>query len=99
MKPLPPVTVMRRAFAEKDPSFDGLFFVAVRTTGIFCRPVCRARPPRRENVEFFASASEAVRQGYRACKLCRPGDGAAAAAPPETVRRLAALAQSRGDEP
>jgi AraC family transcriptional regulator, regulatory protein of adaptative response / methylated-DNA-[protein]-cysteine methyltransferase len=63
---------MRRAFAEKDSSFDGTFFVAVKSTSIFCRPVCRAKPPKPQNVEFFATADEALRSGYRACKLCHP---------------------------
>jgi AraC family transcriptional regulator of adaptative response/methylated-DNA-[protein]-cysteine methyltransferase len=65
---------MRRAFAEKDSSFDGTFFVAVKSTSIFCRPVCRAKPPKPQNVEFFATADEALRNGYRACKLCHPLD-------------------------
>jgi AraC family transcriptional regulator of adaptative response/methylated-DNA-[protein]-cysteine methyltransferase len=77
---------MWKAFSEKDPAFDGTFFVAVKTTGIFCRPVCRAKPPRPDNVEFFPTAREAVREGYRACKLCRPLEPAGR--PPEGVRRL-----------
>jgi methylphosphotriester-DNA--protein-cysteine methyltransferase len=44
---------MRRAFQRKDPAYDGTFIVAVKTTGVFCRPVCRAKPPRPQNVEFF----------------------------------------------
>jgi AraC family transcriptional regulator of adaptative response/methylated-DNA-[protein]-cysteine methyltransferase len=63
---------MRRAFARKDSAFDGTFFVAVKSTSIFCRPVCRAKPPKPENVEFFATAQDALRHGYRACKLCHP---------------------------
>src|SRR5262245_51549460 len=69
---LPSRRAMHKAFAEKDPAYDGTFFVAVKTTGIFCRPVCRAKPPKKQNVEFFASAQSAVRAGYRPCKLCRP---------------------------
>jgi AraC family transcriptional regulator of adaptative response/methylated-DNA-[protein]-cysteine methyltransferase len=83
---------MRRAFAAKDPAYDGTFFVAVRTTGVFCRPVCRAKPPRAENVEFFPTAQDAVRRGYRACKLCRPLD--AAGAPPPLVARLLDLVEA-----
>ena len=97
MSGLPSISVMRRAFAEKDASFDGLFIVAVRTTGIFCRPTCRARPPRPENVEFFASASEAEARGYRACKMCRPTD--APGRLPEIVDRLIGLAVESGDVP
>jgi AraC family transcriptional regulator, regulatory protein of adaptative response / methylated-DNA-[protein]-cysteine methyltransferase len=89
---LPPIPVMRRAFAAKDASFDGTFFAAVRTTGVFCRPVCRAKPARPENLEFFPTAADALRRGYRPCKLCRPLDHAAAGAP-DVVARLLALAE------
>ncbi|HET9622216.1 MAG TPA: Ada metal-binding domain-containing protein [Kofleriaceae bacterium] len=60
------------AMARRDPTFDGAFFVAVKTTGIYCRPVCRARMPRRENVEFFCNAAAAEQAGYRPCLRCRP---------------------------
>ncbi len=56
----------------RDPSFDGLFFVGVKTTGIYCRPVCTARMPRRENIAFYPSAASAERAGYRPCLRCRP---------------------------
>jgi AraC family transcriptional regulator of adaptative response/methylated-DNA-[protein]-cysteine methyltransferase len=80
---------MWRAFLERDPDFDGLFLVAVRSTGIFCRPTCPARRPKRENVEFFGRADEAQGAGYRACKRCRPlGD------PLILVRRLRGLVES-----
>lgn len=61
-----------RALASRDARFDGRFFVAVRTTGIYCRPVCRVRLPRLENVEFFACAAAAESRGFRACRRCRP---------------------------
>ena len=63
---------MEKAFLAADASYDGLFFTAVRTTGIFCRPSCNARKPRPENVEFFATVKQAMFAGYRACKRCRP---------------------------
>src|SRR5688572_9030531 len=85
-QPLPPIKTMRRAFAAKDSRFDGVFYVAVKTTGVFCRPVCRAKPPRTENVEFYSTAQDAMYHGYRACKLCRPLD--AGRRPPEVVERL-----------
>lgn len=69
---LPPVDEMMRAFTERDASFDGVFFTGVKTTGIFCRPTCRARKPRRENVEFFPTAHEALVHGYRPCRICNP---------------------------
>lgn len=62
---------MERAFSRKDASFDGIFFVAVRTTGIFCRPSCPSKP-KLENTEFFASVKECMFAGYRACKRCDP---------------------------
>ena len=71
-KPLSPEPVLMRAFLAGDPSWDGVFLVGVRTTGIFCRPVCPARKPKPENVEFFGSAREALLEGYRPCKRCHP---------------------------
>jgi AraC family transcriptional regulator of adaptative response / methylphosphotriester-DNA alkyltransferase methyltransferase len=55
-----------------DRAFDRRFYYGVVTTGVFCRPSCRARTPRRENVRFFASAGEAEERGFRPCKRCRP---------------------------
>lgn len=60
------------AIQTRDPAADGRFFTCVRTTGIFCRPVCPARTPFAKNVTFVATAAEAVAAGYRACKRCRP---------------------------
>jgi AraC family transcriptional regulator of adaptative response / DNA-3-methyladenine glycosylase II len=61
-----------RALMARDARFDGRFFVAVRTTGIYCRPICPARTPKRENVTFHASAASAQAAGYRPCLRCRP---------------------------
>lgn len=55
-----------------DPAFDGMFFVAVRTTGVYCRPICRAGPAHSKNVTFYPSAAAAERHGYRPCLRCRP---------------------------
>ncbi len=60
------------ALLRKDKSFEGLFFVAVKTTGIFCRPSCTARKPKRENVVFYETSLDAMRDGFRPCKVCRP---------------------------
>jgi AraC family transcriptional regulator of adaptative response / DNA-3-methyladenine glycosylase II len=60
------------AVTGRDARFDGWFFTAVRTTKIYCRPSCPAQTPKRENVTFYASAAAAQRNGYRACKRCRP---------------------------
>lgn len=69
---LPSDETMFRAFESRDAAFDGIFLTAVRTTRIFCRPSCPARRPARENVEFFATAQQAMLAGYRACRRCRP---------------------------
>ncbi|MGV1003834.1 MAG: DNA-3-methyladenine glycosylase 2 family protein [Candidatus Nanopelagicales bacterium] len=61
-----------RAVASRDVRFDGQFYTAVRTTGIYCRPSCPALTPRRENVSFLPTAAAAQALGYRACKRCRP---------------------------
>jgi AraC family transcriptional regulator of adaptative response/methylated-DNA-[protein]-cysteine methyltransferase len=63
---------MERAFLGSDASYDGLFVTAVRTTGIFCRPSCRAKKPLVGNVEFFPTVREALFAGYRPCKRCEP---------------------------
>jgi AraC family transcriptional regulator of adaptative response/methylated-DNA-[protein]-cysteine methyltransferase len=63
---------MQRAYLARDASYDGLFFLAVRTTGIFCRPTCPARKPLPRNVEYFPTSRAALVAGYRPCKRCRP---------------------------
>jgi AraC family transcriptional regulator of adaptative response / DNA-3-methyladenine glycosylase II len=60
------------AASSRDARFDGVFFTAVRTTGIYCRPSCLAMTPKRENVVFYPTAAAAQQAGYRACKRCRP---------------------------
>jgi AraC family transcriptional regulator of adaptative response/methylated-DNA-[protein]-cysteine methyltransferase len=74
MSTLPTTTEMERAYLERDASYNGLFFLGVRTTGIFCRPTCPARKPLPKNVEYFPSAQGALAAGYRPCKRCRPLD-------------------------
>lgn len=71
MTALPPTAVMQRAVDRRDADFDGVFVVAVRTTGIFCRPSCPARPLP-ENREFYATPAGALGAGYRPCLRCRP---------------------------
>src|SRR5713226_2894011 len=61
-----------RAAASRDARFDGRFFTAVKTTGIYCRPVCPARTPRSENVTFYPTAAAAQEAGFRPCLRCRP---------------------------
>ena len=69
---LPSTDRMYRALTERDGTFDGVFFAAIRTTGIFCRPTCSAKKPRPENVEFYPSVRDAVVAGYRPCLRCHP---------------------------
>lgn len=61
-----------QARLRRDPAFDGLFFTAVRTTKIYCRPVCPVKHPLTRNVSFYPSAAAAERAGYRPCLRCRP---------------------------
>jgi AraC family transcriptional regulator, regulatory protein of adaptative response / methylated-DNA-[protein]-cysteine methyltransferase len=63
---------MYQIIVDKDASFEGIFVTAVKTTGIFCKPNCTARKPKRENVEFFSTVNVALSRGYRPCKVCQP---------------------------
>ena len=65
-------TEMERAFYASDPAWDGRFVAGVRTTGIFCRPLCRVRKPLPKNVEYLPDAAAARTAGYRACLRCQP---------------------------
>jgi AraC family transcriptional regulator of adaptative response / DNA-3-methyladenine glycosylase II len=75
-----PEHVCEQARLSRDPRFDGLFFTAVTSTGIYCRPVCPAPTPRRENIAYYRNAAAAEAAGFRPCLRCRPelapGDGA-----------------------
>jgi len=64
--------VCDRARLARDPRFDGLFFVGVKSTGIYCRPICPARPPRPENIVYYPTADAAAAAGLRPCLRCRP---------------------------
>ena len=68
----PDFNICYSAVKRRDPGFDGLFFTGVKSTGIFCRPVCPAMTPKPENCRFFDSASAALSAGYRPCLRCRP---------------------------
>lgn len=87
-------TTCFRALAARDRRFDGVFFVGVTTTGIYCRPVCPARTPGRARCRFFALAAAAERQGFRPCLRCRP-ELAPGQAPIDAVPRLARIAAGR----
>ncbi len=64
--------LMYQACFDKNPDFEGVFWMGVKTTGIFCRPTCPARKPKFENVEFFENTWQALEKGYRPCKICKP---------------------------
>jgi len=83
---------MYRALVDHDPTFEGIFYVGVATTGIFCRPTCRVRTPKRENVEFFPSPGEALHAGFRPCRRCRPLERGGNT--PPVVERLLAEVES-----
>jgi AraC family transcriptional regulator of adaptative response / DNA-3-methyladenine glycosylase II len=80
-----------RARLRRDPSFDGVFFTGVRTTRIYCRPVCPVHPAKSANVVFFATAAAAERAGFRPCLRCRPE-----AAPGSPAWRGTATTVARG---
>jgi AraC family transcriptional regulator of adaptative response/methylated-DNA-[protein]-cysteine methyltransferase len=93
--PLPSRREMERAFLASDATYDGIFFTAVRTTGIFCRPSCRARKPLPTNIEFFSSIREALFSGYRPCRRCQPA--VASGTTPDWARRLISAVEEEPD--
>jgi AraC family transcriptional regulator, regulatory protein of adaptative response / methylated-DNA-[protein]-cysteine methyltransferase len=93
---LPPRAEMVRAMLERDRAYDGVFFTAVRTTGIFCRPTCPARKPHPENVDFYATVADAMAAGYRPCQRCKPMQTAATT--PEWVRTLLQAAEAAPEQ-
>jgi AraC family transcriptional regulator of adaptative response / DNA-3-methyladenine glycosylase II len=82
------------AVCARDARFDGVFYVGVSTTGVYCRPVCRVRTPGRDRCSYYPSAGAAEAAGYRPCLRCRP-ELAPGAAPSDAVRRVARLAVAR----
>ena len=65
-------TICYQALLSRDMRFDGRFFGGVVTTGVYCRPICRVRPPKPENMRWFACAAAAEAAGFRPCRRCRP---------------------------
>lgn len=76
-----------QALVDRDPEYLGVFYVGVKTTSVFCISTCRARKPLRQNVEFFPSFRDAMENGYRPCKICRPTEHAHEA-PAEVQRAI-----------
>ncbi|KUZ78225.1 XRE family transcriptional regulator [Burkholderia ubonensis] len=81
-----------RALVERAADHVGIFYVAVKTTGVFCIATCRARKPKRENVVFYTDLKEALDAGYRPCKVCKPTENANAA-PPDVAEAIAWVRQ------
>lgn len=86
-----------RAIVERDPQADGTFFYSVRTTGIYCRPSCASRRPRRENVRFHRSCQEAELAGFRPCKRCRPHERASRSPQAAAIIRACRLIEQSRD--
>lgn len=72
LKSLPPVEEMKKAVYSSDAGYDGIFYVAVKSTNIFCRPSCTARKPQEKNIVFYGSVHDALFAGFRPCKRCHP---------------------------
>src|SRR3954452_7710803 len=85
------------ALTARDARFDGVFFVGVTSTGIYCRPICRVKAPRAANCRFYDSAQEAEQAGFRPCLRCRP-ELAPGNAPVDDSRRIAHLIVQRIEE-
>lgn len=83
-----------QAVKSNDARFDGAFFIGVKTTGIYCKPSCRARLPKRENVAFYDSVDAAERNGFRACLRCRPKQAESADPTVEKVLKACELIES-----
>mgnify|MGYP001810157124 CR=1 FL=1 len=84
---LPDHDTLYSHLVRRDAEMDGVIYVGVKTTGIFCRPVCPARTPLAKNIIFYGSPDEALAAGFRPCKRCRPlDDPNGAPAVPATVR-------------
>jgi AraC family transcriptional regulator of adaptative response/methylated-DNA-[protein]-cysteine methyltransferase len=86
------------AVSERDARCDGLFVYAVRSTGVYCKPSCPSRRPRRGQVSFYASCVEAEAGGFRACKRCRPGEPSRPDPASEMVLRVCGLIEAREGE-
>lgn len=92
-----PPDMYYQAYASRDPRFDGVFFIGVTSTGIYCRPVCPARTPKQAHCRFFDSAEAAEKAAFRPCLRCRP-ELAPGAAPIDDARRIAHLIAQRIEE-
>ncbi|HSX03297.1 MAG TPA: trifunctional transcriptional activator/DNA repair protein Ada/methylated-DNA--[protein]-cysteine S-methyltransferase [Rhabdochlamydiaceae bacterium] len=85
-----------KALLEKDTNYDGVFYVGIKTTGVFCRSICPARKPKFQNCEFFRTAEEALLASYRPCKRCQPLSSPNQV--PEVVRKLIEAVEAHPDK-
>src|SRR5687767_13625816 len=85
------------ALASRDPRFDGVFYIGVTSTGIYCRPVCTAKTPKAANCRFFSSAESAEKANFRPCLRCRP-ELAPGNAPVDDASPIASLISCRIEE-
>jgi len=81
-----------QALLDRASEYTGVFFVGVKTTGVFCISVCRARKPKRENVEFYSDMKSALDAGFRPCKVCRPTENACSA--PDFIEQAVTLVRN-----
>src|SRR5262245_22263205 len=88
-----------QALLRRDSSADGVFFYSVATTGVYCRPSCPARRPRRENVRFHETCAQAERAGFRPCKRCRPNEVSLAQRRRDAVTRACRLIEEADEAP
>ena len=88
-----------KAVKRRDRAADGTFFYSVRTTGVYCRPSCAARLPRRENVAFHKTCADAERAGFRPCKRCRPNEPTLAETHAAAVARACRLIEEAEEAP
>src|SRR5580700_1288616 len=87
------------AVVAHDATQDGRFFYSVKTTGVYCRPGCASRQPRRENVAFYETSAAAEAAGFRACKRCRPNERSSADRHVAAIGRACALIRARDEIP
>ena len=88
-----------QAVLEREAALDGAFVYAVRSTGVYCRPICPSRRPRRDQVLLFARPAAAEQAGFRACLRCRPGQPAAPDAHEDLVARACRLIEASPEQP
>ncbi|WP_337913907.1 bifunctional transcriptional activator/DNA repair enzyme AdaA [Cohnella zeiphila] len=86
------------AILRRDTCYDGRYYVGITSTGIFCRPSCRSRIPKRQNVKVFGSIEEARQAGFRACKRCQPDNPSQHGPDAEMVQRIRGFIQNRYSE-